>query len=80
MEQIHGHTILDWLGESPRPLTLSELESRTLAEFGTMPHFKTCSSEGHTLSELMAVLEERGKVVCRDGAYLAHAHLRCKHE
>lgn len=80
MQNIHGHIILDLIGAAAEPLTFSQIESRVLEQFGTDARFKTCNSEGHTLLELIAVLEERGKLSSENGVYGVHAHKVCQEE
>lgn len=80
MEYIHGHTIMNWLAEASSPPSFQELERRMEEQFGTDTRFKTCNTQGHTLAELLAVLQERGKIVCTDGTYRANTHNMCSHE
>lgn len=80
MAFIHGHTIMHWLSEAPEPLRFEELEQRVTEQFGAQARFKTCNSEGHTLTELLAVLLERGKIDCIEGSYRANTHQMCSHD
>lgn len=77
MNSIHGHNILNWLGESSAPLSYDELAARTAEHFGGDARFKTCNSDGHTLAELLVVLEQRGKVTKENGGYRAVAGTVC---
>lgn len=60
--QIHGHEIIDLVSKQPDGLNLAQLTETVAKQFGGMPRFYTCSSEGMTLDELLAFLDERGKV------------------
>ena len=77
MQTIHGHTIMHWLSEAQSPLSFSQLEARTRQEFGADVRFKTCNTKGHTLSELLAILEARGKIIADDDGYTVNAHTMC---
>ena len=80
MEQIHGHTIMHWLCDTAEGMSLDQLAQRVRAEFGEDARFKTCNSEGHTLAELISVLESRGKIVGDQNGYRALAHTMCANE
>lgn len=80
MSQIHGHTLMQWLAEAPQPLAFAELEARVIGAFGREARFCTCDSEGHTLAELLALLEARGKVWQQGGGYVSELQRMCTHE
>jgi len=77
MQTIHGHTIMNWLKKAQNPLSFGQIEERTQQEFGAEVRFKTCNTDGHTLAELLAILEARGKIVADDDGYSVNAHTMC---
>ena len=77
MQTIHGHTVMHWLSEAQSPLSFSEIEARVREQFGEQVRFKTCNTRGHTLSELLSILEARGKIIADDDGYTVNAHKMC---
>lgn len=58
---VHGHVILNWLADAP--LTINEMQDRCTSEFGAAPQFHTCDTTGLSLTALLGLLAERGKIV-----------------
>ena len=77
MVNVHGHAVMQWLVEAPHPLSLAEIENRVAAAFGPAVRFHTCDTGGHTLSELLALLEARGKVWPVGACYASERRRLC---
>ena len=55
MDSIHGHEVLNMMIESGEQYTHASLEAAIKARFGEQARFHTCSAEGMTAGELVAV-------------------------
>jgi probable metal-binding protein len=68
-DSVHGHDVLALVKSAKVPLTPAELEAR----------YHTCSAAGLTFGGLMAFLNEREKLVLRDGRLHLNAGKVCDH-
>lgn len=62
-DTLHGHEVLEWLLGLERPLPLDALAGAIEERFGAETRFHTCSAEGLTARELVALFVRKGKLV-----------------
>lgn len=79
MESIHGHEVLNMMIESGEQYSNASLEAAITARFGEQARFHTCSAEGMTAAELVAVLSSEGKFIARDDGFSTHESKICRH-
>ncbi len=74
---IHGHEILRLVLAAPQGLARAELVGQAQQRFGAAARYRTCSTQGMTLEELLAFLLSRGKLVERESRLVADAGQMC---
>lgn len=77
MPEIHAHKVLNILRE--QPMTEHELVLAVTDMFGEHVSFRTCKQADFTLSELMAFLVEREKIIEMDGKWSVNVERVCNH-
>lgn len=78
-DSVHGHDVLALVKSAKVPLTPAELEALAAQRFGADARYHTCSAAGLTFGGLMAFLNEREKLVLRDGRLHLNAGKVCDH-
>ncbi|WP_122036750.1 YecH family metal-binding protein [Aliivibrio sp. EL58] len=78
-KDIHGHTVLNILLDSEKPLSRSQLEEMVESEFGHDVCFHTCSQQGLTLTELLEFLLSKKKVIELEAGLTANPDRICNH-
>lgn len=74
----HGHTILRWL--APAPMSAAMLAARVDREIGSGAKFHTCDSADLSLTDLLALLAERGKIAETNGEWTSDLSKMCGHD
>ncbi len=77
-EPVHGHEIITLIHEL-QPITFGQLRRTVDQRYGDAG-FHACAGGEMTLEQLLAFLQQRGKVVERDGRYYGQVHLMCDHD
>lgn len=77
LSNLHGHTILKKLTETP--MTLSELKSWLDGEYGSSYQFHTCSQDRLSFDAIITFFQSREKIVEVDGKWQTQAHRVCNH-
>lgn len=73
MESIHGHALMEWLGEKG-PLPREALVASACETFGADARFHTCSASDLSAEGLVDLLASKGKIGTGDqGLFLAMA-------
>ena len=78
-QDIHGHTVLNILLDSEKPLSRSQLEAIVESKFGHDVCFYTCSQQQLTLTELLEFLLSKKKVVEQEAGLTANPDRICHH-
>lgn len=77
MESIHGHALMEWLGEKG-PLPRETLVASAAEVFGAQARFHTCSVSDLSAEGLVDLLASKGKIASGErGLFLAVAP--CNH-
>jgi probable metal-binding protein len=73
MESIHGHALMEWLGEKG-PLSRESLLASAGETFGAQARFHTCSASDLSAEGLVDLLASKGKIGSGEqGLFLAMA-------
>jgi probable metal-binding protein len=79
MNQIHGHEVMEMMLASGKTYTRESLIADILGKFGTEARFHTCSAENMTAEQLVAFLDDKGKLLPRDGGFQTSQDVMCQH-
>ena len=74
---IHGHQVLRMMVESGQSYTTDSLRDAIVQRFGADARFYTCSAENLTADELIAFLDQRGKFITKDDAFVTDVSRIC---
>lgn len=76
---IHGHEVMHFMVQSGGSFTKQSLVEAVHTRFGADARFHTCSAEGMTASELIDLLEAKGKFVATEGGFNTQSDRICSH-
>jgi len=79
LTQVHGHEVIAMMTASSQPYTRDSLTAAILERFGPDARFFTCSAEGMTGPELIALLEAKGKFMPAPGGFAINPERVCRH-
>jgi|GEM_PF-753111 len=80
-EIVHAHDVLHLMVGACRPLPRMHLLLSMEAYFGHEARYVTCQDpDGLTAEELIAVLEDRSKIVMTEGGYIPNFGQSCDHD
>ena len=66
--EVHAHDVLNMIAASETGYTRASLAEAMRGRFGPDARFQTCSGGGMTAEELVAFIDERGKLAGPDHA------------
>jgi probable metal-binding protein len=79
MNQIHGHEVMEMMLTSGKIYTKDALVNDIITKFGQDARFCTCSADNMTAEQLVAFLDDKGKLVQRDGGFQTSQDVMCQH-
>jgi probable metal-binding protein len=79
MKKVHGHDVMQMMIDSGKSYSKASLEAAVIAKFGSDARFHTCSADGMTASELIDLLEGKGKFTLSDDGFKTDPSRVCGH-